>query len=292
MKKLLLFILLVYVVRVKAQCTVNINAQYSIICNSQKNQLIAGGATSYSWHPQFSVVSSSVSGDTVVVQPSTSTVYTVTGTTGTCTATNTVLITVNACTPPIVGFTTSTDTTCVGSCIIFKDTTQYHSTKPLFYAWAFPGGTITPVAGSSVFMDTLYYNMTNSTPLPNVKVCYHTTSGTGFFLVTEKVTNGINQTSTYTDSVMVTVCAGIEEISNANLQADVNPNPSNGIFTIETNVAEKQMVFIFDVNGKLVFNQFINGKANIDARSLNAGVYSLNITSNHGSVTKKLVIVK
>ena len=134
--------------------------------------------------------------------------------------------------------------------------------------------------------------MTNSTPLPNVKVCYLTTSSTGFFLVTQKVTNGIGQTGTYTDSVMVTTCAGIEQISNTNLQADVNPNPSAGIFTIETNIVEKQMVFIFDVNGKLVFNQFINGKASIDARSLNAGVYSLNITSNHGAITKKLVIVK
>jgi hypothetical protein len=96
------------------------------------------------------------------------------------------------------------------------------------------------------------------------------------------------------DSVRLTtnLTEGIEKTTNNNLQIDVNPNPSSGKFTIETNVAEKQMVFIFDVDGKLVFNQFIKGQAIIDARSLNAGVYSLNVVSNQGSVTKKLVIVK
>jgi len=84
---------------------------------------------------------------------------------------------------------------------------------------------------------------------------------------------------------------GIKTINTTN-HLNIYPNPAQSNFTIETNVTEKQMVFIFDVNGKLVYNQFIYGKTTIDAGNLNAGVYSLSITGNQGSVIKKLVVVK
>lgn len=118
----------------------------------------------------------------------------------------------------------------------------------------------------------------------------NTYTAAGTYTVTLYAVNGPCIDSAHATVIVGNV--GIEKIGDTNLEADVNPNPSNGMFTIETNVAEKQMVFIFDVNGKLVFNQFMNGKAIIDASSLNAGVYSLNITSKQGSVTKKLVVVK
>lgn len=75
-------------------------------------------------------------------------------------------------------------------------------------------------------------------------------------------------------------------------QVKIYPTPAKNNFTIETTSTEKQMLFVFDVNGKLVLNQFINGTTTIDASNLNAGVYSVNLTSSTGTVTKKLVIVK
>jgi PKD repeat protein len=119
----------------------------------------------------------------------------------------------------------------------------------------------------------------------------HTYTAAGTYTVTLAAQNG-PCIDTARLTVVVNAVGGTEKISNSNLQIDVNPNPSSGKFTIETNVSEKQMVFIFDADGKLVFNQFITGNATIDARSLNAGVYSLNVVSNQGSVTKKLVVVK
>lgn len=72
----------------------------------------------------------------------------------------------------------------------------------------------------------------------------------------------------------------------------VYPNPSNGKFTIETKSADKQFVFIFDLTGKLVFNEDFIGKAVIDVGHLNDGVYHLTIKTNNYLETKKMVIIK
>jgi gliding motility-associated-like protein len=201
----------------------SITSEYDIICNSQTNQFIAypqNGQISnpnpyhYEWTPQ-PLLSSSISGDTVVVMPSTNTVYTLT-VYGTCVKRNIVTygITVNNCTPPKAGFTESSDTICVRHCITFKDTAQYHSTKPLFYTFIFPGQTqISPVLGSTVnngLSDTLTYAMTNNTPLKPIRACFNVNSTNNncascpqFFTITEIVKNGLNQTSTYKDSIIV-----------------------------------------------------------------------------------------
>jgi hypothetical protein len=49
---------------------------------------------------------------------------------------------------------------------------------------------------------------------------------------------------------------------------------------------------MYDVNGKLVLSQTINGKTSIDASNLNEGVYNINIISNEGVVNKRMVIVR
>jgi hypothetical protein len=72
----------------------------------------------------------------------------------------------------------------------------------------------------------------------------------------------------------------------------VYPNPNDGNFVIETNSTIKQTAQVYDVNGKLVLTQTINGKTSIDASSLNEGVYNISITSNEGVINKRLVIVK
>jgi hypothetical protein len=50
---------------------------------------------------------------------------------------------------------------------------------------------------------------------------------------------------------------------------------------------------VYDVNGKLVLSQIINGKIIIDASNLNSGVYFINITDENGVTIKndKLVLM-
>ena len=90
-----------------------------------------------------------------------------------------------------------------------------------------------------------------------------------------------------------TFSSGIKQFGGGNsIQATVYPNPSTGNFTIETNNDAKHTLTIYDINGKVVLSQIVNGTANIDASNLSAGIYNLNIVGNKGVVNKRLVIVK
>lgn len=85
---------------------------------------------------------------------------------------------------------------------------------------------------------------------------------------------------------------GIKTTNSINDKIQVYPNPTSGKFTIETNSTEKQTVQVFDVNGRVVLIQNINGSTTIDVSNLNEGVYNLSIKSSKGVINKKLVIVR
>jgi hypothetical protein len=86
----------------------------------------------------------------------------------------------------------------------------------------------------------------------------------------------------------------------SDLACAVYPNPSKGVFVIETQNAKHDVYCtLFDVNGKVVLTQAIqsisNASANkftIDASNLSEGVYNVSITSHEEIINKRLVIVK
>jgi hypothetical protein len=84
---------------------------------------------------------------------------------------------------------------------------------------------------------------------------------------------------------------GINKYSNGP-ELTVYPNPAQNNFTIQTTSTEKLTLEMFDVNGRLVLSQNINGTTNIDATNIVAGVYNINLTSAYGLSNKRLVIVK
>ncbi len=206
--------------------------EYGIICSGQNVVLTAGPQNNpavnnsyhYSWGASSggpaNIVSTSVTGDTILVAPTQSTIYTVT-VHGICVKHNIAKadIQVNQCTTPIPVLSLSTHTVCVGHCITYKDSTQYTSTKPLTYTFVFAGaeaphGHIYPPPGNSTLNgDTLLFTTTDSVKLPPIKVCYYVNSllnendtahGVyGYFPVTEIIKNGIGQDSSLTDSVRV-----------------------------------------------------------------------------------------
>ena len=87
--------------------TVNATASPTAICAGQNATLSASGATSYTWNP------GSLTGTNISVSPAATTIYTVTGVTGSCTNTKTVSLTVNAL--PTIAATVSPVGICVGS---------------------------------------------------------------------------------------------------------------------------------------------------------------------------------
>jgi hypothetical protein len=86
---------------------------------------------------------------------------------------------------------------------------------------------------------------------------------------------------------------GLRTISTQETIFNIYPNPSNGSFVIEPqNALYNVHCTVYDVNGKLVLSQTINGKTSIDASSLNEGVYNISLQSNEGVINKRLVIVR
>jgi len=102
----------------------------------------------------------------------------------------------------------------------------------------------------------------------------------------------VDQNNSRIRMVTNVAAAGIEQYANSNEQINIYPNPNNGSFVIEPNSATKQTVQVYDVNGKLVLSQTINGKTTVDAGSLNEGVYNISLLSNEGVVNKRLLIVR
>ncbi len=89
--------------------------------------------------------------------------------------------------------------------------------------------------------------------------------------------------------------SGIDAVSegpNVKFQINIYPNPSNGQFTFVTNSGAKQTVDLYDVNGRHMFSKIVVGTADIDANSLDNGVYTLTIKNKHNIVYKKLIIAR
>jgi sugar lactone lactonase YvrE len=134
---------------------------------------------------------------------------------------------------------------------------------------------------------------------PSGATTYSLSSGTS--IVTPSVTSNYTVTGTSSlgctalavCSVTVTNCLGIETFNPQNQSFQIYPNPTNGSFVIEPqNTLYNVHCTVYDVNGKVVLSQTINGKTSIDAGSLNDGVYNISLQSNEGVVNKRLVIVR
>lgn len=97
-------------------------------------------------------------------------------------------------------------------------------------------------------------------------------------------------TNTTLNSIL-DISTNIEELKESNVA--VYPNPTNGLFTIQLESKEKQLVQLYDITGNIVLTQSLeNGNGTIDASHLAAGVYTINIKGSESVVNKKLIIVK
>jgi hypothetical protein len=111
MRKTLLFIVsltaILYSSGAQAQCTLTLSTIGSAtLCNGQSVTLVAVGAANYTWYP------GAFTGSAVAVTPNQSGTYTVIATSGTCTASSTLAVTVLS--NPVLTITASSNMTCQG----------------------------------------------------------------------------------------------------------------------------------------------------------------------------------
>ncbi len=106
-------------VTVNASLTVSISPPNSVLCSGDSVVLTASGASSYDWSPADGL--NTISGETVIAKPNSTTTYTVVGSSGSCNGTDSATITVlNKPDSPLVNI--SSDTICEGSSAIITVT--------------------------------------------------------------------------------------------------------------------------------------------------------------------------
>ncbi len=87
-----------------------------------------------------------------------------------------------------------------------------------------------------------------------------------------------------------TSSVGLETLDNIDLQISIFPNPSNGIININSNSIDKQIIDVFDINGRLVINDSLINSTSINGNNLDNGIYTVTIKNKLGTTHKKLVI--
>ncbi|MCQ2603375.1 MAG: T9SS type A sorting domain-containing protein, partial [Clostridia bacterium] len=75
-----------------------------------------------------------------------------------------------------------------------------------------------------------------------------------------------------------------------NLVGNVNvyPNPVKDILTVEA--SEYQNVAVYDLAGKCVMEQPVDGVLNIDMSQMEKGIYFIRMNNENGTVTRKVVV--
>jgi hypothetical protein len=85
----------------------------------------------------------------------------------------------------------------------------------------------------------------------------------------------------------------INDPINEDVKTSIWPNPSSGIFNIETNLRENESgtVLVTDMTGKVILNTEISSEINLTNQE--SGIYFLRISSpDKGTITRKLNLVK
>lgn len=78
-----------------------------------------------------------------------------------------------------------------------------------------------------------------------------------------------------------------ENIAN---NANIYPNPSNGLITID--IEGKNVLTVYTTAGQLVYNQSINDKTTVDLSKLEKGTYLMVLTDKDGQSTKQVIVLQ
>jgi gliding motility-associated-like protein len=217
------------IVTVTPQPTVTVTPPSSTICPSSSATLTASGATSYTWSPITGLTPTT--GATVTAAPSTTTIYTVTGSNGTCTATATATVTVvNNLT---VAITPASSSICAGGNVSL---TASGATN---YSWS-PITGLTPATGATV------------TASPSTTTVYTVTGSSGSCTATATATVTITPQPTVTVTpASSTICPNSSVVLTASAAPSYTWSPATGLTpnTGATVTAAPSTTTIYTVTG-------------------------------------------
>lgn len=148
-------------------------------------------------------------------------------------------------------------------------------TAPLSYSW------------SSSANNSVTFNPSNTTATPNISF---SNAGTYTIILTTSNSAGANS---FSRTVVVSDCVGIDKLNAENTEWTVYPNPASSFVNFSTNGSNAATVAIYDITGKLVKEiSFTNGKANLNTTEMSNGLYIYKVKSlgNDTLKTGKVVV--
>lgn len=231
---------------INATPSVSLNASKTSICSGDSVVLTAGGAASYVWSPNGS-------GNSIVVYPSTTITYSVTGTQNGCSKSVSQLINVTP-TPstPVITEHTSNDT-------------LFSSVTGTSYEW-----------------------YKNGTPVATTSVPYYKPSSNGNY--TLSITT--NSCTSDVSAAFPFITTAVINNKSSDVSFNIFPNPSNGIFEISllSKTNTKYNLLISDITGRCIFKDEINANAGSNLKEIvipnfSTGIYLLSVSGNNGTAS-------
>lgn len=83
---------------------------------------------------------------------------------------------------------------------------------------------------------------------------------------------------------------GLEESKDFSNSFSVFPNPTSDYLTIENKMGKHYDLFLFDITGKSIYNEFLEGTKQLNISEYKKGVYFLKIVHQNKTLVKKIVI--
>ena len=117
--------------------------------------------------------------------------------------------------------------------------------------------------------------------------------GSGSMYLVNNFGDTIAQTTTFnSDSLTFPFClstTSIKELTTHNFI--VYPNPTNGLFTINSNKSKPYDIQVFDILGNIIYQQTNNNtKTIIDLTTNTKGIYLVSITTEENRIVKRIIV--
>ena len=235
-------------------CTSTSRAPITVSVNPLPTIAISGGnvcvGSSYTLNPT-GAATYTFSGGSAIVSPSVNTTYSVTGTSAFgCAASNTAVATIGVYTPPTISV--NSGSICAGNSFTIITTGA----------------------------DTYTYSGGSAIVSPSTTTSY-SVSGTSTVTGCVSVVSAVS-------TVTVNGCVGLQDLTNADLNANVYPNPNKGLFTVE--LISTTQVIVTNVLGDVLINTtFAAGKQSLDLKNNSNGVYFVKLIQNNKQQIVKVI---
>ncbi len=87
------------------------------------------------------------------------------------------------------------------------------------------------------------------------------------------------------------VSCGTSSVNSYTENLNIYPNPTNGLFTINTGSMKNSILNIYSISGKLIYQKQINSnKTNVDLRNQAKGLYVVKVVSDNKLYVSKLIM--